>query len=230
MPSMLSLYVPCSPIRVYKSVTGSQFGKPFGFLKEGTDVSGMLTVIHSLVRYAAVMGVFSEWHPLVIRLQQAISSKAETGIAPLFKFVGDCVEEWHQSSEQYKLAQEQKIHDDAPLGADFLGSLLAQSRKYPEKVKEEDTVYHLIPQIGAGGETTGIVMTAGIHFLCEYPHVLEKLRVEVDAMKRKSNNDRITLTEARECLYLQVSRPVKARWLNSFRKGVHFDSMAAFCT
>lgn len=227
---MPSLYVPCNPIKKCKPLTGSQFGKPFGFLKEGADVSGMQTVIHSLVRYAAVMGVFSEWHPLVIRLQQAISSKAETGIAPLFKFVAECVAEWHQSSEQEKLARQQKADDDAPLGADFLGSLLAQHRKHPEKVKEEDTVYHLIPQIGAGGETTGIVMTAGIHFLCEHPQILEKLRVEVDAMRKKSMNDKITLTEARECPYLQVGRLLPPEWLFSCHKVVRFDSLAAFST
>jgi len=184
-----------------------QFGKPFGFLKDATDIAGMISIIHGVVRYGAVMGVYSEWHSIVIRVMQSLSSQGEVGITYLYKFVADSIADWNASSKEDKSLQEEKSEGGALLEGDYLGSMLAKARRTPEKFKVEDTNYHLLAQVGAGGETTGNEMCAAIYFLCKYPGVLEKLRVEVEDVKMRSKGARITAKEAHECSYLQVRIP-----------------------
>ena len=57
----------------------------------------------------------------------------------------------------------------------------------------------------AGGESTGISLSAAIYFLCQSPQSLEKLRQEIKCMKTKSlDTSFITLKDASDCQYLQA--------------------------
>lgn len=173
----------------------------------------MITIIHGIARYASGMGVFHEWHPLVITTLMSLSSGGGSGVTYLRKFVADSIADWNKSSEEEKSMHEQKSDGGALLETDYLGSLLAKSRRTPETFKVEDAHYHLIAQIGAGGETTGNEMVAAVRFLCKYPKVMEKLRREVEDVKLRSKDARISGKEAHECAYLQV-RPSSVDTLN----------------
>jgi cytochrome P450 len=181
----------------------------------------MISIIHNVVRYSAAMGVFSEWHPFIMRVMQYFSRQGEVGIQYLYKFVADSIADWNASSKEDRFLQEEKIEGGALLETDFLGSMLAKHRRNPEMFKVEDTNYHLLAQVGAGGETTGDEMCAAIYFLCKYPRVLEKLRVEVEGLKMRSKGARITAKDARECSYLPVCIPSVA--FLSF-PGLHSES------
>jgi len=152
---------------------------------------------------------------------QYFSRQGEVGIQYLYKFVADSIADWNASSKEDRFLQEEKIEGGALLETDFLGSMLAKHRRNPEMFKVEDTNYHLLAQVGAGGETTGDEMCAAIYFLCKYPRVLEKLRVEVEGLKMRSKGARITAKDARECSYLPVCIPSVA--FLSF-PGLHSES------
>lgn len=184
-------------------LTMIQFGKPFGFLEQGADVADMISVLHGIGRYGALMGVVSEWHPFVFSTLQYLGPNG--GIAYLYKFVGDSIANWNQRSEEDKSLQEERSQGGALLETDYLGSLLAKHRRTPETFKVDDANYHMIANIGGGGETTGSSIVAAIYFLSKHPRSLEKLRQEMEELKARSKNDKITVKEAHECSYLQVS-------------------------
>lgn len=164
----------------------------------------MISIIHNIVRYGSVVGVYNEWHPFIFSILQSLSSQGEVGKNFLYKFVADAVADWNQGSEEDKSLQEHKSQGGALLETDFMGSMLARHRRSPESFSVDDAHYHLIAQIGGGGETTGNEMCAAIYFLCKYPRVLEKLREAVEEMRQRSKAARITAKEAHECSYLQA--------------------------
>ena len=57
----------------------------------------------------------------------------------------------------------------------------------------------------AGGEPTGISLSAAVYLLCKNPQSLEKLRREMGGVKTRSLSPNITtIKEASECPYLQA--------------------------
>jgi len=164
----------------------------------------MMSITHGCSRYGAVMGVFSEWHPVVFRMLQYLAPKGEVGIAYIYNFAADAVAEWNQRSEEDKFLHEQKSQGGAMLETDYLGSLLAKHRKTPATFGVDDAYYHILSNILAGGETTGNTMIAAIYFLTKHPQVMDRLRKEAEGLKERSKNAKVTVKEAHECSYLQV--------------------------
>lgn len=89
------------------------------------------------------------------------------------------------------------------LTTDYLTSLLAKHRRTPENFSVDDAFYHIISNVVAGGETTGIALTAAMYLLVKSPRILEKLRGELEGLKI-GENGRAGVMEAQDCAYLSA--------------------------
>ena len=184
-------------------LTFPQFGKPLGFLEQGFDIADIMATIHGYSRYGAVVGVFSEWHPAIFRVLQLMTPKGEVGIAYIHGFAGRAIAEWHQRPEREKARDQEKSQGSALLESSFLSSLLAKHRKTPEQFGINDIYYHVLPNIIAGAETTGISLSATVYFLSKNPKVLQKLRRELEGVEQ-GNGARVSIKQAQSCQYLQA--------------------------
>ena len=153
------------------------------------------------------MGVFGEWHPFVFRILQLMAPKGEVGIAYIYSFTAKAIAQWNNRSDKEHAIDEEKTEGGALLQTDYLGSLLAKHRRDPQQFKVDDAFYHVLSNVIAGGETTGISLAAAIHFLIQYPQVLEKLRQELDGLN-KGSNERVSIKDAQNCTYfgIRISR------------------------
>ena len=149
------------------------------------------------------MGVFNELHPYVFRLLQFLAPKGEVGIAAVYAFAAKRISEWNRRSESEKALSVEQNQGGEVLKTDYLTSLLAKHRRTPDNFSVDDAYYHIISNVVAGGETTGIALTAAMYLLVKSPRVLEKLRRELEGMKR-GDNGRVGVLEAQRCGYLNA--------------------------
>ena len=149
------------------------------------------------------MGVFNELHPYVFRFLQSIAPKGEVGIAAIYAFAAKRIAEWNCRSENDKALSVEQNEGGEVLKTDYLTSLLAKHRRTPEDFSVDDAFYHIISNVVAGGETTGIALTAALYLLVKSPRVLEKLRRDMEEIKR-GENGRVGVMEAQDCGYLSA--------------------------
>ena len=149
------------------------------------------------------MGVFNELHPYVFRVLQLLAPKGEVGIAAVYAFAAKRIAEWNCRSENEKTLSVEQSKGGEVLKTDYLTSLLAKHRRTPDHFSVDDAYYHIISNIVAGGETTGIALTAAMYLLVKSPRVLEKLRGELERVKR-GENGRVGVMEAQNCGYLNA--------------------------
>ena len=149
------------------------------------------------------MGVFNELHPYIFRFLQAVAPKGEVGIAAIYAFAAKRIAEWNCRSENDKALSVEQNEGGEVLRTDYLTSLLAKHRRTPENFSVDDAFYHIISNVVAGGETTGIALTAAMYLLVKSPRVLEKLRGELEGIKR-GENGRVGVMEAQNCGYLSA--------------------------
>lgn len=109
-----------------------------------------------------------------------------------------------QRSENEKPTIEEKSHGGDALESDYLASFLAKAKRTPDTFTEYDAYYHIMSNILAGGEATGISLSAATYYLCNNPQALAKLRQEMKDLKARSQNRIIGTKEASECPYLQA--------------------------
>lgn len=152
-----------------------------------------------------MVGIFSEWHPTLFRILQWLSPTGDYGIAYLHSFAKQAVAELLQRSEKDKLRSEEKSQGGDALESDYLSTFLAKVRRTPDAFSVDDAYYHMMSNLLAGGETTGISLTAAVYFLYKTPRSLERLRQEVEGMKTESlSPSNTTMKELSECQYLQA--------------------------
>ena len=163
-----------------------------------------MTTIHNYSRYGAVMGVFSEWHPWVFRLLNAMAPSGAVGIAYIAEFTSQAIAEWNASPEREKSLNAQRSESGTTLYSDYLGTWLAKHKKNPEEFAISDIYYHSLPHVAAGGETTGISLVAVVYFLMRHPKVLTKLRQELDQQWSDPPSQRISMRQVQDLPYLQA--------------------------
>ena len=149
------------------------------------------------------MGVFNEMHPYVFRVLQFLAPKGEIGIAAVYAFAAKRIAEWNCRSENEKTLSVEQSEGGEVLKTDYLTSLLAKHRRTPDHFSVDDAYYHIISNVVAGGETTGIALTAAMYLLVKSPRVLERLRGELEGVKR-CKNGRVGVMEAQNCGYLNA--------------------------
>lgn len=174
-----------------------------GFLEEGVDLGDIMATIHTYSRYGTIIGAFPEWHPFVFRMLQLVAPKGEVGIAYIYAFARKAIEEYNTRSEKEKSIDEERNERGETLKTDYMSSLLAKHRSSPTQFKIDDAFYHIISNVVAGGETTGISLSAAVYLLIKHPRVLKKLRNELESLRNTESRNG-SFREAQGCSYLQA--------------------------
>ena len=148
------------------------------------------------------MGVFYEWYPMVFRLVQALAPKGSVGIAHVEEFTTNAMNEWLQQPDRKKQFYDEEGGDI--LVSDVLSSLLAKHQSSSDNFTKADAHYHVIPNVLAGGHTTGASFTAIMRSLMKDSRVLGKLRLALKEMNWELQGGYVSVKQAYECEYLQA--------------------------
>ncbi|KAK5058837.1 hypothetical protein LTR84_011101 [Exophiala bonariae] len=169
--------------------------KEFGFLDKGADQGGLLGALHVYLLHCANVGIYSEWHPLVTKLEQLLPGP---GMSYLINFTQTQIAERVNATKGDSRA--------SITGNDFLTRLLKMHADAPDKFTMADVMGAALTNIGAGSDTTSISFSAIMYYLIKAPNVVKKLRAEIDAkVAEKANaDDIITFSEANNMPYLQA--------------------------
>ena len=153
-----------------------------------------MKTIHDYGLYGGLIGVFVAWHSIALKIKTALASGGDVGLAYLIKFTAQTIAEL-----------DEKGHDDKEGKHDLLSLLLAKHHKDPERFTKGDVHFHILPNVVAGAETTGISLSAAVYFLWKNPHTLAKLRHELDARRSAGTfHDIVTAKDVKGCQYLQA--------------------------
>jgi cytochrome P450 len=125
--------------------------------------------LRSWLFYAARVGVYSEWHRLFFYVFRTFSNST-SGIAHVASFAKRRVNVFLHSSNP-------QLDKSAPMH--FIARLLQVSEESPDKLGKEDIFAVCFANIGAGSDTTSIVMNTALHNIYKSPAVLERLRLEL---------------------------------------------------
>ncbi|KFY65399.1 hypothetical protein V496_02591 [Pseudogymnoascus sp. VKM F-4515 (FW-2607)] len=175
-------------------------GKRFGFLDQGDDIDSIMAAISQYLSYAAIVGVYSEFHRFAAKLISLLPQKQGGGMAAMIKFANEQLE--HRLSTTAVDAADNKHLN--PKG-DFLSRMLNLHHQNPEKITLKDIFVTCITNIGAGSDTTSISLSSVFYHLCKYPEVAQKLRVEIDEKAAAGElDDPITFKQAQSMPYLQA--------------------------
>ncbi|KAL8888387.1 MAG: hypothetical protein Q9215_004183 [Flavoplaca cf. flavocitrina] len=199
----------CQMVRfyAYDTLANITFGQVFGCLDTNSDVNGLSETIATFIRYGMVVGTFVEWHPIIIRLLQALTRGGNKGLLAL-KSIGEKamsnMDKYLGPSASGNAGPEsiqKKPHS-------FVGVMQEKHRRDPSTFSRDDVTYHMIPNIVAGADTSSASLNAAIYYLWRNPRALARLREELDKWAvtkgRKIADGLISMVEAQELPYLQA--------------------------
>ncbi|KOS37959.1 hypothetical protein ACN38_g11242 [Penicillium nordicum] len=169
--------------------------KRFGFLDSGTDQNSLIAALHAYLTFAANVGVYAEWHPLLAKIVGLLPSQ---GMGHLQGFTAHHIAEGQTNSSA----------EDSNLSSSdsFLEKLLKMHAENPGKISLADIFTTCITNIGAGSDTTSISLTALLYNLFKHPSIHQKLRDEITLADKqgKLSSPAITFQESRDLPYLQA--------------------------
>lgn len=146
----------------------------------------MISAIHGMLVYASICGQVPEMHPFLLG-------------NPLFPVFIPSMETWNQvlqftlkavnsrTSLQRDGELELEKHS-ASDGKDMLFRWMTVHNTDPQKLSTRDIIVHLSTNVFAGSDTTAIALRAVFYFLMRHPHVLAKVRDELDTAEPKLSN------------------------------------------
>lgn len=174
-----------------------QFGDRFGFLDAGVDIDGIIVALDTQFQYAARVGIFPEWHPVIFWAQARKGTIY--GLAHLHKFTQERLEGRFAKPS----VEDTKFNEHAP--ADFMTKFLRIRAVDPSKISKEEISVACRTNIGAGSDTTSISLSSVFFYLCKYPKTLSRLRQEIDGMAKQGLiSDPVTYQQAQQMPYLQA--------------------------
>lgn len=175
-------------------------GKRFGFLDRGDDIDGIMAAISQYLSYAAIVGVYSEFHRFAAKLLSFLPQKQGSGMAAMAKFANGQLQH-RLSTTAVDTADDNHLNQKG----DFLSKMLNLHHENPEKIKVQDIFMTCITNIGAGSDTTSISLCSVFYHLCKYPEVAQKLRAEIhDKAAAGELDNPITFKQAQSMPYLQA--------------------------
>ncbi|KAL8992639.1 MAG: hypothetical protein Q9169_006945 [Polycauliona sp. 2 TL-2023] len=185
----------------YDALANLTFGQVFGCLENYSDVNELIKTVATFVRYGMVVGVFVEWHPVIIRLLQALTPGGNKGLLHLVSIGERAIKDMDRNKSE--------DHEEAHRGPhSFIGMMQEKHLREPATFTQSDVTYHMIPNIVAGSDTTAASLNAAVYLLWRHPSVLARLRQELDkwaaGKEKRTMDSMIFMAEAQDLPYLQA--------------------------
>lgn len=161
-------------------------GQPFGMMKEGKDIGGILRSVHHSNQYASRAGLLPELHQ-TLGLAFAFIANPARGIQ-LFAstHIANCEEKPRLTNRETFVQKCLNLKKEGKLADKQFFNVIAQN-------------------LGAGSDTTGIALSAIIYNLYDSPAALAKLRCELtDARNDGRIKGTVTFKEAQALPYFQA--------------------------
>ena len=185
----------------------SQFGQLFGCLENQRDIVGLMSAVTNFARYGSIMGVFSEWHPWTFRVLQLFTARGNVGLVHMRELGENVINQMRAEGSDDKSKDKRPSELDC-VRSDLVTSMTEKHRRYPDEFSRADIIYHMLPNVAAGAETTAATLTAVIYYICKHPAVLSRLRAELDDWAadhpQRDQDGIISYSEARRLHYLQA--------------------------
>lgn len=165
-------------------------GESFGLIEAGHDKDGLLDAIDfGNVRYGAIVGLMPEIHSWYLWLVNTFASLPS-----------------HWKVTQRVITREITKHMEGEGPSDrqdFLSKCIESQKN--GKMDRAQTNNVVGSNIGAGSDTTGISLSAVIHFLLENPRCMREVRKEIDeTFKCRDLADIVNFQEGQKLVYLQA--------------------------
>lgn len=121
--------------------------------------------MHIYLLHCANVGIYSEWHPLVTKLEQLLPGQ---GMSYLVEFTQAQIAERVNATKGDSQA--------SITGNDFLTRLLKMHAEAPDKFTMRDVMGAALTNVGAGSDTSSISLSAIMFYLLKTPGVVAKVR------------------------------------------------------
>ena len=162
-------------------------------MQEHTDEIGVIDLIDKSMILSSVIGIFPEvWTPLVtvLKLLHLPSPKVLYDVAAKYL-------------DQYK--QKQTVEKDAQSRSARTFTAKIVQLQAEGKMTGWEAQSVCVNNIIAGSDTTAISLNATLYHIYTIPHVLDRLRDEIDSMAEKGTiSDPVTFDESQKMPYLQA--------------------------
>ncbi|KAK1992154.1 cytochrome P450 [Colletotrichum falcatum] len=196
LPINLGHWLQCYAFDVIGFIT---YGARFGFLDQGEDVHGIISVIENGLNASFHLGMYpSLLVPAAIVLRWLAGGKF--GFAFVEGFVQERIERYRADT---KTATRESEEGES-------GKMQSFVEKYLQKHEADPTNFtmrHILSgggaNVGAGSDTTGISLSAILYHLLKRPGCYQKLREEADAVQ-PSRRSEFTFHETQGMPFLQA--------------------------
>lgn len=181
------------------------FGRRFGFLDAGEDIENCMANLESTMVYSTLVGIYAWAHPILFKLTEKLPGSGAAGRSYLMSVVRKRIAERQALRKADEKSGKPRVVE-AGTARDFL-DVAMDAAEDPEKGMTDYNVFMMgLSNIIAGSDTTAISLSGVLANLTLHPHVMIKLRSELDQATKegKMTPDHITFKESQNLPYLQA--------------------------
>ncbi|PVH76614.1 cytochrome P450-like protein [Cadophora sp. DSE1049] len=180
------------------------FSKRLGFVDQGKDIEGVISVLERMLNYFAVVGQ-APWLDRVFLKNPLLLWCAEKGYidttSPVAVFARSRMASRLSGSDASKHQDEEKA---SPARRDFLDRFLAANKKDPEFISDQRVLALTVANVFAGSDTTAITLRAVFYFLMKHPETMNKLLQELKDADLGHKEQIVSWEQARNLPYLSA--------------------------
>ncbi|CVK95404.1 related to pisatin demethylase cytochrome P450 [Fusarium mangiferae] len=172
------------------------FSRRFGFMENRQDINNVISGIEAGLKYAGIVGQIPSLHRFLLGNQtfRKIIAKlgAQDPIPIVTSMVLDAINEYDSQSPTMERA-------------DFLAYFRQEQISTGKHISRRDLMNHLMNNLLAGSDTTGISLRAVFYYIIKDRRVYQKLQKEIDEAHQAGRlSPIITFSESLELDYLQA--------------------------
>lgn len=147
----------------------------------------------------AWIGIYPWIHPILFAIRNWFTGESKTGIGYITHLTQNLITAHQKKPKNLDLDNENTSR------MDFLSKYMARHRQDPGSYNSWYVLSGCASNMAAGSDTTGISLSAVLHFLLQYPHTVQRLRQEVDDWQKQNIKSRhISFSDSQSMPYLQA--------------------------